>query len=171
MFYYVECWGFCLLYVLCEFFELGEYYVYVDSLFELGLLIYGEVMIFGCSCCEVLLSMYVCYLLMCNDNFFGIFMLMMFVCMFGIVCNLCYIYCFVFVLGMIGLIIWLVCNQDVVGCIVYGFVVLNLGDIGNFYYKCMLSSDWLIDGCVVWVFGCFGYDVQIELYLFFGYDE
>ena len=168
--YYVENWGFCLPHERLEALPDGEYEVFIDSTLEAGHLTYGELVLPGRVEDEILFTTHVCHPSLCNDNLSGI----------AISIELAkalaqserhYTYRFLYMPGTIGSITWLARNQDAAGRIAHGLVVSNLGDTGNFHYKCTPSSDRPIDGCVVRALGRLGHDVQIEPFSPFGYDE
>ena len=146
--YYKESWGFCLPHREFLRLEEAEYEVCIDSSLESGYLSYGECYLRGESTDEVLLSCHTCHPSLCNDNLSGVALATALAqSLNGL--SLRYSYRFLFIPGTLGSIAWLCRNQERIGRIKHGLVLVDVGDAGKFTYKKSRRGDAEIDQAVV----------------------
>ena len=168
--YYNESWGFCLSHNQFTQLEDGEYEVLIDSSLEDGQLTYGEFYIEGSTPDEVLISCHACHPSLCNDNLSGV-ALAVFLAKQLQLQPLRYSYRFLFIPGTIGSIAWLSCNQNRLGRIKHGLVLVDVGDGGKFTYKKSRRGDGEVDRAAVNVLKHSGNDYQTRDFDPYGHDE
>ncbi|MHC4572981.1 MAG: DUF4910 domain-containing protein [Planctomycetota bacterium] len=168
--YYKESWGFCLSHN--DFLKLNEdtYEVVIDSTLEDGHLNYGEYLIKGRTCEEVLISTHACHPSLCNDNLSGV-VLSTFLAKRMSQTTPRYSYRFLFIPGGIGSVVWLCLNEHTVPNIRCGLVVTCVGDAGSFTYKKTRRGDAEIDKAAINVLRNSGCDYKIIDFSPYGYDE
>ena len=173
--YYAETWGFCLSHGSLEQLERESkpddlYEVCIDSTLEDGELTYGEVLLPGACCDEVLLSCHICHPSLANDNLSGIAVAVALARDLSQI-TLRHTFRFLFIPGTIGAIAWLSRNEATASRIKHGLVMANLGDSGNMHYKRSRVGDAEIDRTVEHVLGCTHEDHEILSFSPYGYDE
>ena len=168
--YYNESWGFCLSHNQLTQLEEGDYDVMIDSTLQPGSLSYGEYFIPGEISEEILISCHACHPSLCNDNLSGI-ALAAFLAERLSGAPRRYSYRFLFIPGTIGSITWLSVNQNQVGNISHGLVLVDLGDSGKFTYKKSRRGDSDIDRAVVNVLKHSGKEFHVRDFDPYGHDE
>jgi aminopeptidase-like protein len=112
----------------------------------------------------------VCHPSLCNDNLSGI----------ALACHLAqslstrsrrYSYRFLFVPGSIGSISWLYKNQNSLGRIKHGLVLVDVGDSGKFTYKKSRRGNAEVDRAVVNVLKHSAKDYEVREFDPYGHDE
>ena len=168
--YYNESWGFCLAHDDLLRLRDGEYEVCIDSTLEPGYLSYGEYLIPGESEAEVLISTHICHPSLANDNLSGVALATWLAReLSGLRSR--YSHRFVFVPGTIGSIAWLCQNQDRVGKIEHGLVLVDVGDAGKFTYKKSRRGEAEVDRAAIHVLKHCGKDFEARDFDPYGHDE
>ena len=168
--YYKESWGFCLPHRELLRLEQAEYEVLIDSSLEPGNLTYGEYYLRGASADEVLLSCHICHPSLCNDNLSGVALATALAqSLNGL--SLRYSYRFLFIPGTLGSIAWLCRNQERIGRIKHGLVLVDVGDAGKFTYKKSRRGNAEIDQAVVNVLKHSAREYDVRDFDPYGHDE
>ena len=168
--YYKESWGFCLPHRECLRLEEAEYEVCIDSSLESGSLSYGEYYLRGESTDEILISCHTCHPSLCNDNLSGVALATALAqSLNGL--SLRYSYRFLFIPGTLGSIAWLCRNQERIGRIKHGLVLVDVGDAGKFTYKKSRRGNAEIDQAVVNVLKHSASEYDVRDFDPYGHDE
>jgi aminopeptidase-like protein len=171
--YYQEAWGFCLPHRQLERLPDDTYEVCIDATLAPGHLSYGELVVFGETIDEILVSCHSCHPSLCNDNLSGV----------AVATYLArqllarkqrprHTYRFLFIPGTIGSITWLARNEAVVPRIKHGVVLASVGDAGgDLHYKRSRRGDAVIDRAVAHVLRTSGERFELLDFTPYGYDE
>ena len=144
--YYSRSWGFCLRHVDRLRLRPGAYRVRIDSDLSPGVLNYGEVLIPGESCEEVLLSTYVCHPSMGNNEVSGPVVTTFLGQWLASLPRRRFSYRLVFVPETIGSIVYLSRNLEALKRdVVAGYVVTCVGDDRCYSYLASRLGNTLAD--------------------------
>lgn len=169
--YWRESWGFCLPHRVVESLPEGEYEVEIDAEHVDGAMSWGEACLAGERADEVLLSTHLCHPQMANDNLSGLVVMTALAAELAARPRRRLSYRFLFAPGTIGAIAWLATNGEKLGAIRHGLVTAGLGDAGAFHYKKTRSGDAAIDSIAPRALRRAGFEVAVEEFVPFGYDE
>lgn len=169
--YWRENWGFCLPHRVVESLADGEYEVAIDAEHVDGAMSWGEAYFAGERPDTVLLSTHVCHPQMANDNLSGLVVMTALAAELAARPRRRLSYRFLFAPGTIGAIAWLATNGEKLAAIRHGLVTAGLGDAGAFHYKKTRSGAAAIDSIAPRALRRAGFDVAVEEFVPFGYDE
>ena len=142
--YYNRTWGFCARHSDTLTWGDGPFDVQIDAHHFDGELNYGELVIPGDNCAEIIISTHICHPALANDNVSGM------VLTTALAQHIArskpyYTWRFLFVPGTIGAITWLAQNRASLDNIIGGLVLTGLGDRSPFTYKKTPDGNQWID--------------------------
>lgn len=146
--YFQRDWAFSLSHEQLSAMTEDEYEVCIDSTLTDGHLTYAECYLPGSSSEEVLISTHVCHPSLANDNLSGIAVATAMAKTLAAY-RLRYSYRFLFVPAQVGSIAWLARNEQHLGRIKHGLVLVALGDEGSSTYKKTRAGNADIDRVVM----------------------
>lgn len=169
--YYKSNWGFSLAHKDLVKLTEDQYEVCIDCALTDGSLTYGECVIPGELTDEILFSTHVCHPSLCNDNLSGIVVAAYLAKAIADMPGRRYTYRIVFAPAQIGSLAWMARNEEAVGRIRHGLVLVALGDAGCSTYKRSRHETAEIDRAVTHVLEHSGQPFEIFKFVPYGYDE
>lgn len=144
--YYSENWGFCISEKQKGQLGPGPYKVLIDTFFQEGELIYGELLVPGRNVDEILISTYICHPSMANDNLSGVAVSLALAKWLTLQQNLEFSYRVVFLPETIGSLVYIHENlEDLIRNVKAGWVITCVGDIGQFSFIPSITGNTLSD--------------------------